>query len=286
MTKNDDLNRTRKPDLLPPDAKIVRLTDETFLAAINTPQAVLVVFTAPERCPPCRDFMPVLEQLVKETPVYLVDIEQADTADLTKKLELYTGARFSVPMLRVYECGMSLFQHIGKLDLEPLRAFVKDGRVPPPAPPVVPRLPQGTPAMWRGKTPLPTPPPPPAPALPAPPEPATTTKVYTFDFESASVVERTCEVAELHKGAWPGKDSSGATMYDNTHYDTPEKARAKLRREVEASLEMGARERDRLRQALVRVTEELANDAERLVKIAGDEAQALVDALSGVLRAR
>jgi len=99
-------------------------------------------------------------------------------------------------------------------------------------------------------------------------------KVYTYDFATASVVERTCEPPEPGKGLWPAKDSTGATMYDNTHFATHGEALAKLRREVEAALEMGARERQRLRQALVDVTNELADHAERLVKVAGAEAEA------------
>jgi hypothetical protein len=92
--------------------------------------------------------------------------------------------------------------------------------------------------------------------------------VFTYDFATTSVVERTCARRDPKKRDWyPGTDSAGATMYDNTHFATYDEALAKLRREVEASLEMGARERERIRKALANVTEELANDAEKLVKI-------------------
>ena len=105
-------------------------------------------------------------------------------------------------------------------------------------------------------------------------------KIYTFNYATASVGERECKEFGVGLG-WTAKDSAGATMYSNTHFRTHAEALAKLRREVEASLEMGARERQRLRQALADVTGELADvadrdagDAERLVKIASVEAKA------------
>lgn len=86
-------------------------------------------------------------------------------------------------------------------------------------------------------------------------------KVYTYDYEAATVVERECEVF-----GYPHRDSAGAIQYSNRHFRTPREAWDKLIAELEAGLSLGASARNDARTRLERVTGELADAAERLVK--------------------
>lgn len=90
------------------------------------------------------------------------------------------------------------------------------------------------------------------------------TKVYTYDYENVAVVERECAT-----WGYPNKDSAGDTMYENTHFRTPLEAAEKLVRELEASMSIDVRGRRRALAEVDRVTKEIAETADRLVRAKG-----------------
>ncbi len=83
---------------------------------------------------------------------------------------------------------------------------------------------------------------------------------YRYDYDTATVVAVECE----KRGE--GTDAHGRKQFLNTHFDTEREAWNQLVVEVEAGLSLGARARERTRDALAKITAELADDAERLVK--------------------
>ena len=104
------------------EAMLQRLTDRTFHRAIQSSQPILVTFTAPVRCLHCREQKPALEAMSQEHPVYVVDVEQPDTA----QIEATLGGR-GVPFSKVYANGQLLTEHLGKLNVGQLMGLMKDG---------------------------------------------------------------------------------------------------------------------------------------------------------------
>ncbi len=89
---------------------IARLTDATFERTIaQAASPILVTFTAPVRCPACRQQKAALEALAYDGyPVYIVDVEQADSA----KVEAKFGGR-GVPFHKFYSRGRLVLEQIG-----------------------------------------------------------------------------------------------------------------------------------------------------------------------------
>jgi thiol-disulfide isomerase/thioredoxin len=133
---------------------LTRLTDRTFHRAIQSSQPILVTFTAPVRCVHCREQKPALEAMATEYPVYLVDVEEPDTA----KIEATLGGR-GVPFSKVYANGQLLVEHLGKMNVGELMGLMQEGGKlasemsppPPSAPPAAPAKPQA--AMVAGPPP-------------------------------------------------------------------------------------------------------------------------------------
>jgi len=102
---------------------LTRLTDQTFNAAVRSSRPIMVVFTAPKRCPHCREQKPALEWLDSEGyPVYLVDVEEPDTAHVEATL----GGQ-GVPRIKMYANGQLLTEHLGMLDADGLRSLFREG---------------------------------------------------------------------------------------------------------------------------------------------------------------
>jgi thioredoxin-like negative regulator of GroEL len=100
-----------------------RLNDKTFGAAIRSSRPIMVVFTAPQRCPHCREQKPALEEIVElGVPVYLVDVEQPDTAHI----EATIGGR-GVPFAKMYSNGQLLSERLGMMSASQLMVFADDG---------------------------------------------------------------------------------------------------------------------------------------------------------------
>jgi hypothetical protein len=90
--------------------------------------------------------------------------------------------------------------------------------------------------------------------------------IFSYDFEKAIVVECTCEVfGHPHRALHA--DGRTYDQYENTHFRTYDEALDTLHREVLASLSLGARDRRLAKKRIHRLTKELADDAERLVRV-------------------
>lgn len=90
-----------------------RLTDETFDRVVKeTRVPLLVTFSAPVRCPACREQKPALLGLAGDGyPVAWVDVEQPDSRRI---VEIVAGK--GVPKHRVYSRGKITAEHLGILD--------------------------------------------------------------------------------------------------------------------------------------------------------------------------
>ena len=90
-----------------------RLTDETFDHVVKeTRVPLLVTFSAPVRCPACREQKPALLGLAGDGyPVAWVDVEQPDSHRI---VQLVAGK--GVPKHRVYSRGKITAEHLGMLD--------------------------------------------------------------------------------------------------------------------------------------------------------------------------
>ena len=106
------------------------LTDATFERTITQADApILVTFTAPVRCPACRQQKPALEALAFEGyPVFVVDVEKPDSA----YVERTWGGR-GVPFHKLYSRGKLLLEHLGVLSAqEILQLFERANAMPRP----------------------------------------------------------------------------------------------------------------------------------------------------------
>lgn len=86
-------------------------------------------------------------------------------------------------------------------------------------------------------------------------------KVFTFNVEEGAVIERQCE-----KFGWPLLDSTGETMYENTHFRTWDEAHQKLLENCDAAMELMASDYVRAQKELVQYTEKLAKYSSAAVK--------------------
>ena len=66
-------------------------------------------------------------------------------------------------------------------------------------------------------------------------------------------------VREVTGSAWPGADSEGATIYENTHFSTPEAAWQKLEREALAYVELAGNAVREAREKLAQYERNAAN---------------------------
>jgi len=87
-------------------------------------------------------------------------------------------------------------------------------------------------------------------------------QLWKYDFEKREV-----RLVECPKGRWPACDAEGEPVCTNTHFDNEDAAWEKLERELEASMELDARERKRLIQAIECVIENFADAAQGLVEV-------------------
>jgi hypothetical protein len=85
---------------------------------------------------------------------------------------------------------------------------------------------------------------------------------YTYDYRGTKIIAHECE-----KRGYPHKTASGETQYDNTFFDTELEAWEALLRETEAGLSLDTSARKQARANLEKITQQLADTAERLIVV-------------------
>lgn len=85
---------------------------------------------------------------------------------------------------------------------------------------------------------------------------------WTYRYRTASIVAVECE-----RRGYPNRTADGETQFDNTFFDSEVEAWKALLRETEAGMSLDTSARARARSEFERLTTELADDAERLVRV-------------------
>lgn len=89
-------------------------------------------------------------------------------------------------------------------------------------------------------------------------------KVYSFDYATSEIRELDCESPIFAYGT---KTTCGEKLERNRHFETRQEAVDQLLKETEANLSIVTRERRLKRRDLEEVEKEVADAAERLLKV-------------------
>lgn len=98
---------------------IASITDQSFLAEVETEGTVLVEFWA-SWCPPCKTILPVLEQLSEELPdLKIVKLNVDDEPETPGRFHV-----MSLPTMIVFKDGQAADKFVGFKSKDALKALV------------------------------------------------------------------------------------------------------------------------------------------------------------------